>query len=73
MFKRLKNIWKLSRMPESSLTDEHIALLKEELRKDDMLQGDGKAEFLGEGTVLEFEEQQQRDKGIFGLFGTRQK
>jgi len=32
--------------------------------------GDGKAEFLGEGTHDEFEEQVKEDKGLKGIFGT---
>lgn len=32
-------------------------------------QGDGKAEFLGEGTEQEFKDQQNDDKGLKGVFG----
>ncbi len=32
--------------------------------------GDGNAEFLGEGSQEEFEEQEKRDKGQYGWFGT---
>ena len=31
--------------------------------------GDGKAEFLGEGSSDEFEEQEKKDKGQHGIFG----
>lgn len=31
--------------------------------------GDGHAEFLGEGTTEEFEVQEKKDKGQFGIFG----
>lgn len=31
--------------------------------------GDGKGEFLGEGTEQEFEAQQKADKGLKGVFG----
>jgi len=31
--------------------------------------GDGKAEFIGEGTTEEFEEQEKKDKGQHGIFG----
>lgn len=33
--------------------------------------GDGKAEFLGEGSIEDFEEQTKKDKGLWGLFGTK--
>lgn len=32
-------------------------------------EGDGKAEFLGEGSTDEFEEQEKKDKGQHGIFG----
>jgi hypothetical protein len=31
--------------------------------------GDGKAEFLGEGSAEEFKQQQEADKGLRGIFG----
>jgi len=34
--------------------------------------GDGKAEFLGEGSSEEFEEQERKDKGQHGIFGIGQ-
>lgn len=33
------------------------------------VEGDGKAEFLGEGTTEEFEELEKEDKGQKGIFG----
>lgn len=71
MFNRIKNILSLSRLPKSSLTPEHIELLKEELRKENMLKGDGKAEFIGEGSTSDYEEQEKKDQGMWGLFGGR--
>lgn len=65
MFNRLRNFWKLSR-EKSTLTDIQIEQLVEVMQE-----GDGGAEFLGEGTAEEFEEQTKRDKGMWGLFGTK--
>lgn len=64
MFKRLKKIIKLSTKDSVYLdkfTDEVILNLPEE--------GDGKGVFFSEGTRQEFEDQQKKDKGLFGLFG----
>lgn len=72
MFKRLKTAWRLSNISELQEADyiytskdskvEPLAILVE---------GDGKAEFLGEGSAEEFEEQTKKDKGLWGLFGTK--
>lgn len=35
-------------------------------------EGDGRAEYLGEGMLKDFEEQEKRDKGLWGLFGAKQ-
>jgi glutamine synthetase type III len=64
MFKRIKNLWKLSKKdPKAlkvleSLTDEQLKAVPEEVK------GDGKAVFLGEGTHEEWEELQKEDKGL---------
>lgn len=69
IFKRIKNLWELSRFKPSTDNglEGYIAgvTLEEEIPV-----GDGKAEFIGEGTVAEYEEQEKRDEGVFGLFGT---
>lgn len=62
MFKRIKRLWTLAnkdpRVLEvfESLTPEQIAIIPEA--------GDEKAEFIGEGTHEEFEEQERADKGL---------
>lgn len=64
MFKRLKRILALSKKDHKKideLTDEIISSVP--------LEGDGKAEYLGEGTEQEFNDMQKKDKGLFGLFG----
>lgn len=66
MFKRIKRILELSKRDKElvdKLTLEQVVSIP--------LEGDGKAEFLGEGTAEEFEEQTKKDKGLFGLFGTK--
>ena len=68
MFKRLKRIIELSKRDKKlvdKLTMEEVASIP--------LEGDGKAEFISEGTEQDFNEQTQKDKGLFGLFGTKQK
>lgn len=58
-FKRIKRLWKLSKKdPEAlmNLTNEQINDLPDE---------DQKAVWLGEGTLEEWEEQQEKDKGFF--------
>lgn len=64
MFKRIKRIIQLSKKDHKridELTDDVISSVS--------LEGDGKGVYLGEGTVEEFEDQQKKDKGLFGLFG----
>ncbi len=65
MFNRLKKIWELSKKPEEVSNDK----LREILGLEPL--GDGKAEYLGEGTAQEFSEQKEQDKGFksrpFGL------
>lgn len=66
MFKRLKRIIELSKKDHKKvdeLTDEIISSVP--------LEGDGKAEYLGQGTEQEFKDQEQKDKGLFGLFGAK--
>lgn len=67
MLQRLKRLWILAKKDEKSIK-RLIDLTPEEL---DFLpdQPDGKGTFMGEGTLEEFEEQEKRDKGLFGLFG----
>lgn len=86
MLKRLKNLWKLSRDYKFS-EDGKLEIYGDDIENGvvrelttrrsilpkniDLILGDGKAEFLGEGTAEEFEEQTKKDKGLFGLFGTK--
>lgn len=66
MFKRVKRLWELSKKDHKfvdKFTDDVILNLPEE--------GDGKGEYLGEGTAQEFEDQTKKDKGLFGLFGSK--
>lgn len=65
MFKRIRRIIELSKKDHKTVdkfTDEMITNLPSE-------EGDGKGVFFSEGTRQEFEEQQKKDKGLFGLFG----
>ena len=66
MFKRLRRLIKLSKKDHKlvdKFTDEVITNLPDE--------GDGKGVFFSEGTRQEFEEQEKRDKGLWGLLGGR--
>ncbi len=56
MLQRIKKIIKLSKKDLSSIDEEQIAQLPDA--------PDGKAEFFGEGTHAEFEQQQLDDKGL---------
>lgn len=59
VLKRIKRAWQLSqKRPEllESITDEEIKALPNE--------GDGKAEFLGSGTIEEWEELKREDAGM---------
>lgn len=60
MFKRIKRAWELSKTPEDKQEAVAERLLAE---------GDGKAEFLGEGTHEEYEEQEREKKGLKHVFG----
>lgn len=62
MFRRIKNIWKIS-------SDKVVADLVEKNSVEPEIIGDGNAEFLGEGTTEEFEEMEKEKKGFKGLFG----
>ncbi len=65
MLDRLKTAWRLGQLkPEelNTLAEKHGIELELPL-------GDGKAEFLGEGTPQEFKDQQLADKGLRGIFG----
>ncbi len=64
MFKRIKRLYELSKKDPialEALTDKEIEAIPEE--------GDGNAEFLGEGTHQEFEDQKKADKGLKHIFG----
>lgn len=64
MLRRFKRMYELSKKDPKALqelTDEQIAFLPDE--------GDGKAEWLGEGTQEEMEEQEREDKGMKNIFG----
>lgn len=73
MFKRLKNLWKLSSDKDLStlmnltedMTSSSGVLTQEKWNrfKEIELEGDGKAEFLGEGTTEEYEDMIKEDKG----------
>lgn len=63
MLKRIKRLWQLSKRDKKlvdKLTLDEIVSIP--------LEGDEKAEFIGEGTQEEYEEQQKKDKGLFNLF-----
>lgn len=65
MYQRLKRAWKLSAV------NDDLSLEKLEKIVDEHPEqfGDGKAEFLGEGTHEEFLEQEQEKKGLKNVFG----
>lgn len=77
MFNRIRNIWKLGEYkvsedvqtfgttPDGTVLTSTGPLILER----DLPLGDGKAEFLGEGTAEEFAEQERADKGLKGIFG----
>lgn len=67
MFKRLQRFWQLTKKDPKAL--ERLEKLTEEEMSYIPEIGNGKAVFLGEGTEEEFNEQEKRDKGIFGIFG----
>ena len=68
MFNRLRRLWHLSKKEPKeleileSLTPDQLAEVPE------VVDGDGKAEFLGEGTHEEFVEQERADSGIRGWY-----
>lgn len=62
--RRIRRAIELSKEPEEVSTEKLKALLAEEPL------GDGKAEFLGEGSQDEFAEQEKEDRGHKGIFGT---
>ncbi len=66
MFKRLRRIIQLSNKDHKlvdKFTDDVILNLPEE--------GDGKGVWISEGTEKEFQDQEKKDRGLFGLFGGR--
>lgn len=74
MLKRIKNAWKLSQIPGIAEADE-ITLRKSGLDRTVVVAraaesvGDGQAVFFGEGTEEEFKDQENKDKGLLGIFG----
>ncbi len=60
MLQRLKRAWKLSKV--SAEEQPSLAAKLEQ-------EGDGKAEFLGEGSHEEYEEQEREKKGLKNVFG----
>lgn len=64
LFKRFRQVIKVSKYPEELLD-------KQEALTDaiDEINGDGKAEFIGEGTEADWEEQEREDNGMKGIFG----
>lgn len=82
MFNRIKNLWNQSKAPEpwyvdiTKLNDREFDDLKRALNKpgvrvplDQEPVGDGKAVFFGEGTEVEYKEQEEEDQGFKGIFG----
>lgn len=65
MLDRIKKAWALGNLKESELN----ALAEKHGIELELPIGDGKAEFLGEGTEEEFKEQQDGDKGFKNMFG----
>lgn len=65
LLQRITRAWELSKAPEEISNEK----LKQFLAEEPL--GDGKAEFLGEGTDEEFKDQIEKDKGFkakpFGL------
>jgi hypothetical protein len=66
MFKRIKKLWQLSNKDPKAL--EVLEGLTDEQLKSVPDEGDGKAEWLGEGTEEEFIEQQRKDNGLQGWY-----
>ncbi len=70
MFKKIKNIWNLGDYKVAKLDDPVNGIRDGQLILDEAV-GDGKAEFLGEGTEEEYKRMVEEDKGfkkrIFGL------
>lgn len=66
MFKRIRQMWRLSNKDEEvlerleTLTPEEINAIPDK--------GNGKAVFLGEGTQEEFVEQERKDAGLAGWY-----
>lgn len=63
MFNRIKNIIELSRFKPSAENRTIPDGARLTMLVEDIPLGDGKAEFIGEGTEAEFLEQEQEDKG----------
>lgn len=73
MIKRIKKAWQLTKIPEIQDADTIVFSNSKEGKLYPVsfpVEGDGKAEFLGEGTVEEYKRQEERDKGFFDkVFG----
>ncbi len=68
MLKRIKRMWELSRKNPEALNK--LLDIPDEVLKSVPSAGDGKAEFIPEGTeadYLKFEKEEKGFKGIFGL------
>ncbi len=68
IFKRIKNLWNLSRFKTTTDNglDSYIGGITLE---EDIPLGDGKAEFITEGTEEDWDEQDKADRGLTGIFG----
>lgn len=66
MLKRIKRHFQFAKLPENA---QENALEIEQEKVEEGVYGDGKAEFLGEGSQEEFEQMQKADKGLKGIFG----
>ncbi len=74
ILKRIKKAWELSRNKSVMEADKLLPIRGDILFPivtTESISGDGKAEFLGEGTIEEYRDQQEADKGfkkrLFGL------
>jgi len=71
MFKRIRNMWNLSRKDQKalevleSLTPEQLAEVPDSV---ETVRGDGKATFFGEGTEEEFIEEERKNEGMSGWY-----
>lgn len=59
MFQRIKNLWKLSKIPVSEIVGDNSSSIFDS----HIIEGNGKAEILGEGTEQEYEESIDEELG----------